>query len=201
MFSLTKIRAALADHEPGRLESPQEPCGRASVAMVLSGAGSRLSVCFIRRTARPGDPWSGHMALPGGGAAATDPTPEAAAERETREEVGVALSAEQRLGGLSEMPIRPRPNNSNAVLSPFVYYVGPQAPALRPQASEVAAAHWIGLDHLWALDNQTTVEHRRSGAPVVSPGIRFEGQVIWGLTYRVLDSFGAVLGRPLPARS
>ena len=41
-----------------------------------------------------------------------------------------------------------RLNNANAVLSPFVYYVGTEQPALSPQESEVAAAHWIALDYL-----------------------------------------------------
>lgn len=198
MFLLGDIRAALADHKPGRLSPSDGPAGRASVAVVLSGLEPELALCFIRRTARANDPWSGHMAFPGGGASATDPTPEAVAEREAREEVGVALAANQRLGALSEVPIRPRRQNSNAVLSPFVYYVGPEQPPLRPQESEVAAAHWIGLDYLWAPGNQTTVTYEYGGITIDLPGVRFEDQVIWGLTYRVLGSFGELMHQPLP---
>src|SRR5258706_7963496 len=44
----------------------------ASVALTLAGIGSTLQLCLIRRVEHPSDPWSGHMALPGGRASAGD---------------------------------------------------------------------------------------------------------------------------------
>ena len=67
------------------------------MALVLAGSGDELSLCFIRRAEHPLDPWSGHMALPGGRWDPTDPHPRAAAERETLEEVGIAVGDPVRL--------------------------------------------------------------------------------------------------------
>jgi hypothetical protein len=66
-------------------------------------------------------------------------------------------------------------------------------PSLVPCEREVAAAYWIPLSHLWDLGNRTTVawgERRYSG-------IDYRGEVIWGLTLRVLESFARVLDNPL----
>ena len=60
---------------------------RASVALIYRRtAGGKTELLFIRRAHRAGDPWSGHMAFPGGRLQPEDPTPRAAAERETLEE-------------------------------------------------------------------------------------------------------------------
>src|SRR4029079_18019039 len=96
----------------------------AAVALVLAG-GPELSLCLIRRSEREDDPWSGHMALPGGRASLNDPHPEAVAERETLEEVGLAIGESHRLGALSHVLVRLGGGDHRMVLSPFVYYLGP----------------------------------------------------------------------------
>jgi 8-oxo-dGTP pyrophosphatase MutT (NUDIX family) len=68
-----------------RMIAPPGP-GRplACVAIVLAGDPERPSICLIRRTERADDPWSGHMAFPGGRADPEDPSASAVAEREAR---------------------------------------------------------------------------------------------------------------------
>lgn len=51
-------------------------------------------VLFIKRAARSGDRWTGHIALPGGKREPSDPDDRAAATRETEEEVGLDLNAD-----------------------------------------------------------------------------------------------------------
>jgi 8-oxo-dGTP pyrophosphatase MutT (NUDIX family) len=165
--------------------------------MILAGEGSDLSLCFIRRAERPGDRWSGHMAFPGGRASAGDPSAQAVAERETREEVGLALDGAQLVAPLSEMPIRQIGLERGMVLSSFVYHLGPEPAPLMPNG-EVAAAYWVPLDHLWNPDNGTRLELERQGIRMNFPAVRYDGQVIWGLTFRVLTQFSDVLERPLP---
>ena len=197
MPTLTEIRAALQRHEPVQLPAPRSERDRACVALIFAGPPTDPSLCFIRRAQREGDPWSGHMALPGGRATSGDPTPRAVAERETLEEVGVSLAGADYLGALSDISLRRLvPNDS--VLGSFAYHYGPELPPLHPDPSEVAAAFWIPAARLWDPAVQTEVEWKHGGGIMRFPGIAHGDDVIWGLTHRVLTMFGELLGRPLP---
>jgi 8-oxo-dGTP pyrophosphatase MutT (NUDIX family) len=81
---------------------------RAAIALVLLEQESALEVLLIERAQRDGDPWSGHMALPGGHVEPSDSDLGATAERETFEEVGLDLQRwGERLGQLSDCtPVR-----------------------------------------------------------------------------------------------
>lgn len=195
-FSLDTIRQALSRHQP-QLVEPQPHHSQAAVALVLAGERD-LSLCMIRRSEREDDPWSGHMALPGGRASPDDPHPEAVAERETFEEVGIALSEAHRLGPLSHVPVRLGGGDYRMVLSPFVYYLGPELLPFSPDPAEVAEAFWVPLAHLWDPANANSLEWEREGRSLLYPAIRFRGHAIWGLTFRVLTLFSDVLDAPLP---
>lgn len=172
--------------------------GLAAVALVLSGTGSNLNMCFIKRAEREGDPWSGHMAFPGGRASATDPSPQAVAERETEEEVGLILNSESFLGELACLPVRRLGVETGMMLYPFVYYVG-EEPAQFELSDEVASAFWIPLEFLWRPDRTRRIEFRFNRESRLYPAIRFGEYDIWGLTYRILIQFSEVIGRPLPS--
>lgn len=196
MPTLNDIRRALERHEPHT--RPFVPVrDHAAVAMILAGPADELSLCFIRRAEREGDPWSGHYAFPGGRAHPEDPTPQAVAERETNEEVGLVLRPEHLVGPLSEMPVRLGGVDTGMMLSPFVYYLGERHAPLYPN-HEVAGAYWVPLAHLWDLDNGTHLELNRFGQRMIYPAIRYRDYVIWGLTFRVLTLFSDVLDDPLP---
>jgi len=195
-FTLEQIRQALSLHSPAFAErEPGVP--EAAVALVLAGAGEDLSVCTIRRAEHPHDPWSGHMALPGGRKDPTDPHARAAAERETWEEVGLALAEPHWLGPLSDLQVRIGGSDRRMILSPFVYYLGETPPPFTP-SDEVAEAYWIPLAHLWDPKNASHLEWERSGSRLVYPAIRFGEHAIWGITFRVLTLFSDVLDAPLP---
>ena len=195
-FSIEHIRAALARHQP--TEVPREPGGtEAAVALVLAGPSGHLAMCAIRRALHPLDPWSGHMALPGGRSSADDPSPRAVAERETGEEVGLALGDRQWLGALSDLPVRMGGTGGGLVLSPFVYYLGEKLPGF-VVSEEVAEAFWIPLAHLWDPRNASHMEWERNGSRLSYPAIRFGDHAIWGITFRVLTQFSDVLDQPLP---
>lgn len=195
-LSLASIRHALAEHRRGT-EAAAGGRGAgvvAAVALVLAGA-ERLSLCVIRRAERVGDPWSGHLALPGGRAAAADATARAVAERETREEVGLVLGDGEYLGALAEVPVRL--GVRGMVLHPFVWYLGAELPPFQACA-EVAEAFWVPLSHLWDPANACQVAWNRDGARLLYPAIGWRGEAIWGLTFRVLTQFSDVIDAPLP---
>ncbi|MEA2605124.1 MAG: hypothetical protein QOF89_6116 [Acidobacteriota bacterium] len=195
-FSVDQIRTALAGHNPQLLE--RDPShSEAAVALVLAGAGTDLSLCAIRRAEHPLDPWSGHMALPGGRSSSEDPSPRAVAERETFEEVGIALGDPHWIGPLSDVLVRLGGGDRQMILSSSVYYLGEEL-APFTVSDEVAEAFWIPLSHLWDPRNAGHMEWERSGARLLYPAIRFRGHSIWGLTFRVLTLFSDVLDSPLP---
>ncbi|MES1241929.1 MAG: CoA pyrophosphatase [Acidobacteriota bacterium] len=196
-FHLDRIRESLSRHQP-QLVKPEPESSAAAVALVLAGKPDDLSLCFIRRAEHPLDPWSGHMALPGGRWDPTDPHPRAAAERETLEEVGLALDDSHWLGPLSDVLVRlGGKDDRRMILSPFVYYLGEELAPFLPN-HEVAEAFWIPLGYLWDARNMGSLEWERDGRRLLYPAIRFQDSSIWGLTFRVLTLFSDVLDAPLP---
>ena len=197
MPSVEDVRQALTRHEPSVLTN--EDARRAAVSVVLRDDAGPLEILFIERASREGDPWSGHMAFPGGRVEPTDPTPRAAAERETLEEVGLSLAGAEVLGRLDDM--RGLPSTARQlVVSAFVYHV--QQPSPLVVNYEVREAFWFPLASL--LDPKLHVDYpvkrgARSGFPGILVG-EPDRHVVWGLTYRFVEMFLGILGRPLPSR-
>lgn len=196
MFPLNAIRRALAS-APVKPEPPSRTM--AAVAMALAGEPDALALCFILRATREGDRWSGQMAFPGGKAEPDDPSAQAVAIREAREEVDLRLEHAEALGALPSISLRPA--GALGVLSPFVFYAGVERPPLQPQADEVAEVYWIPLPYLWDERNRGTIDWEHQGQLWRFPGIRFGEHVIWGLTHRVLVQWAEQLGRSLPSAS
>lgn len=199
-FTIQQIREALSRHQPHLVTPEPDNTAAAAVALVMAGRDDDLSMCFIRRAEHPLDPWSGHMALPGGRWDPTDPHPRAAAERETLEEVGLFVGEPHWLGGLSDVLVRLGGNDRGdrrMILSPFVYYLGEEHTTFAPN-HEVAGAFWIPLSYLWDPRNSSHLEWEREGKRLLYPAIRFQDSAIWGLTFRVLTLFSDVLDAPLP---
>ncbi|MFT7621766.1 MAG: 8-oxo-dGTP pyrophosphatase MutT (NUDIX family) [Myxococcota bacterium] len=190
------IQQRLRRHAPELSPGPVHPRS-ACVALVLAGPPEDASLCLIRRAERVGDRWSGHMALPGGRIEPEDPTLQLTAVRETHEEVGLDLSSAQYYGALSQLQIHRGGEATDAVLAPFVFYAGERIPELIPEPSEVAAAMWVKLRHLWDRGNHTVMMWTGKEAASARPGIRVGDRVVWGLTWRVLASFGNAVGVPL----
>jgi 8-oxo-dGTP pyrophosphatase MutT (NUDIX family) len=155
---------------------------------VVAPGDEHLEIAILQRTERPGDRWSGQMALPGGKRDPEDPDLVATAVRETAEELGVALP-DRPDARLDDHVGRTRPG----IVASFVFTLD-QRPRLRPQPTEVAAAWWLSLPAL--LDPANAIRHRWVGMPF--PGVAHEGQVIWGLTHRTLQTFVTTLGFRLP---
>ena len=146
----------------------------------------------MERASRPGDPWSGDVAFPGGWATHEDESLRAAAMRETHEEIGLALADTHHVGDIAPMQIS-RFHSGIGILGASVFYVGETRPGLRLEQREIAHAFWVPIAHLHHPDNRTVVHWSRSGPPRPRPAIMFDGRVIWGLTYRILVRFSDLL--------
>src|SRR5574340_1202394 len=117
---LERIQERLVTHRPAVVEG--NGFARAAVAVVLREAGGGTEFVAIRRSERVGDPWSGHMALPGGRQHPSDRDLLMTAARETQEEIGVDLARHARLlGRLDELTAMAWGQPIDLVISPFVF--------------------------------------------------------------------------------
>jgi 8-oxo-dGTP pyrophosphatase MutT (NUDIX family) len=170
-------------------DAPLPGMRRAAIAVVLVELERGCDVLLIERAIREGDPWSGHMALPGGHADPADADLAATAERETLEEVGLDLrEVAERIGQLSDYaPARGVPIG----VRPFVYLL--QARPTLTLSAEVEQAIWVPIAPLRAGEQRTTFSFVRGEQSLKFPAWDISGHVVWGLTYRVLDELFARL--------
>ena len=184
------LREALAayasdpdDPDPGASEMLQ-----AAVALVVRG-GDALEVLLIKRARREGDPWSGHMALPGGRRDGADDSLLHTAMRETEEETGVPLARSGiHLGRLEEV-LPQSARLPRLTVTPFVFGVPADMEARVASAGEVEAVHWVALDLLRLPETRGQVEIPLPGGALAFPCLRVVDDVVWGLTYRIMDDF------------
>ena len=166
----------------------------AAVAMLLRESAAGPEVLFIRRAEHPSDPWSGHMAFPGGRQHADDPSLLHTAIRETHEEVGLDLASEaNHIGQLDDLQAIARGKPQETVIRPFVFEVHRELP-IRADAKEVAEALWTPLLPLYRGEADTTRPYQWHGTRIDFPAYDVDGRVVWGLTYQMLRSFFRILG-------
>jgi 8-oxo-dGTP pyrophosphatase MutT (NUDIX family) len=187
---LARIRAALASREPARVADAVS--SRAAVALILRPAAGDLEVLFIRRAEDPRDPWSGQMAFPGGRSEPGDEDLRVTAIRETAEEIGLDLDREaEYLGALDEVRAMARLRPMDLAITPFVFYL--PGGAATTVSAEVTSVHWLPLASLRSPESRSSFEYRHDGGALSFPSLRVQEVVIWGLTYRMLGSFTALL--------
>lgn len=155
-------------------------------------------VLFIERAVRQGDPWSGHMAFPGGRIEPVDDTTRCTALRETREEIGLDLNDAEYLGPLDDLQGRGK-TPAPIVISAHIFAIE-GAPKFELETSEVQSAFWFPLAGL--LEESRHVEHRIVELPeTLFPGV-VVGEpgrhIVWGLTFRFLERLFGMVERPFP---
>jgi 8-oxo-dGTP pyrophosphatase MutT (NUDIX family) len=168
-----------------------DPLLWAAVAVILAPDPDAL--LLIRRAERVGDPWSGHMALPGGRQEPAEPDLFTTAVRETAEEVGLALERRHLLGALDDVVPR-TPVLPPIAVRPYVF-----ALAHRPLLSlnpEVAAARWVPLDLLLHPDTYNSVQLDIRGESRDFPAFRLDDSIVWGMTERIVSSLLVHLREP-----
>lgn len=187
MIDLEHIRSGLTQYQPQLLT--QEDFRRAAVAMLLREQAGETEVLFIRRAEHALDPWSGDLAFPGGQIDQTDAGPQAAAERETFEEIGLELAPQQYLGRSDDL--------AGAYLSIhiscFVYQLDKEVEFCLN--GEVVDLFWVPFRTLLDPQRNRLHEFHYRGAGRRHPVIElpeWSNRPLWGITYRLLENF---LGR------
>ena len=194
MPAIREIQRAFESHTPLLLDGT----ARAAVAVVLRDRERGPEVLFIERSRKENDPWSGHMAFPGGRVDEGESV-EQAARRETHEEVGLALHDAEPLGRLDDLTGRRGGASTGLIISAFVFRHHGETPLVYQEA-EVAEALWVPVVDLSAPERHIHKAFHGTGG-MAFPGIVVghpDRHIVWGLTYRFVEVFHRVVGRPFP---
>ena len=170
--------------DPTRVSSGES---LAAVALVLSRGTAGDDVLVVRRASVHGDPWSGHIALPGGRFQAEDASLEETARRETLEETGMDLGDSVCIARLPD--VSPRSARAPSVrVAPFVFrYDGPRQVVL---SDELVEAWWIPVARLRRAEEWRPASVVvQGGTTIEARGFDVSGHVLWGLTERVVALF------------
>ncbi len=182
------LRRRLGAHQP-KAAKTTETTRHAAVAAVLryDAEGPEPHVLLIRRTSKPSDPWSGHMAFPGGRQEPGDRDLVHTASRETIEEVGVDLDRDGELiGRLDDVQAISKARPMDLIIVPHVFLVH-RPVELVCQRSEVAEALWTPLGPMARGEIDTIRPYERDGRALQLPGYQVGPHVVWGLTHRMLQ--------------
>jgi 8-oxo-dGTP pyrophosphatase MutT (NUDIX family) len=159
---------------------------RSSVALILRENHQGVEVLMIKRADRVGDPWSGHMAFPGGRSESGDFNTLHTARRETWEEIGLDTENHTHYHGrLSDRFTGLRMGRRATVVTPYVFAIK-QAPDLTIN-QEVAEIVWVPLDYLSNTSNRESMLWKRKNKRINLPCYHFNDRRIWGLSLRMLD--------------
>ena len=164
---------------------------QAAVTVLLRENQRGPEILMIKRADYPNDPWSGHLALPGGRADAEDEHLLATAAREMWEEVGIRLNPENNFIGRLTMFTPQNPNLPVIEITPFVA-VAPDEFSMQFSA-EVAAAFWLPVRELEQNGQADFYRLRYQETIIKYPAYPSPQGPIWGITARILNEFLALL--------
>ena len=158
----------------------------AAVVLILRLSEEGLEMLLIKRKVRPDDPWSGHIAFPGGFFKEEDRTTLGTAEREAKEEVGIDLRRDSDLLGMLDQsfPV----TRKDLKVDSYVALLR-RGVQLRISEREVEKAFWVPLNKVEPGSTVVPI----GGRPTSVMAYLYEGHTIWGMTARLIRSIKAHL--------
>ena len=141
------------------------------------------SFLILRRVIHPEDPWSGHFSFPGGRKDVQDQNLLATCIRETREETGFLLQADQLQ---RRLPLEPAGQKSqhHLLVQPFLFTIE-NRPTLTLCPQEIQSACWLNIEHFKNTALHKSVEMFPGR---LFPAYPLDDYYLWGFTYRLLLS-------------
>ena len=189
---IVRLARALQEH-PGKTQDAEPPARWAAIAVVIRPQrGGEPELLMIKRAEILGDPWSGHVACPGGRVEPGDRDLAHTAIRETLEETGIDLERDGKmLGTLDDLSPR-TPMLPPIVIRPFVAAVPSTVQIVA--SPEVAEAFWVPLSALRAEAAWSTSTVKVRGVDREELSFRHDNYMVWGLTHRVLRQLLELMG-------
>lgn len=125
---------------------------------------------------------AGEVSLPGGKRDPDDTSNTYVALRETHEETGIHPFDVTLVG---ELPSKKAKNGLQ--VKPIVGLIPPDV-KLTPETGEIARIFWADLAEL-TPENIVPYHLKFQGVPIATPSFQVDGEVVWGLTGRILAEF------------
>lgn len=197
MSNLTTLRDRFGNRFPAphRLQIEPARIPQAAVTLLLREVDGDDQFLIIRRAERKGDPWSGHLALPGGRADLEDEDLLTTAARETWEEVGIELRRIETWRELfiGQLPVlNPvSPGVPPIEITPFIA-IAPLGLTL-VLSDEVQETWWLSIREL-RQTGRSSEQRLNLSSPQGNfvrkwPAYPSPGGPIWGITERILTDF------------
>ncbi|MGQ9551074.1 MAG: NUDIX hydrolase [Candidatus Bathycorpusculaceae bacterium] len=158
----------------------EEQDANAAVALLLKNVNRDINLFLAKRAENPADPWSGQMAFPGGKRIETDHNLKQTIIRETLEETNINLLDRCRFLGV--MKAQTPTQNPELKILPFVILIEHE-PTIILNKKELESFFWLPLKGLISYRRLFKFNFGESPAYVIGPN------VIWGITYRILEEF------------
>jgi 8-oxo-dGTP pyrophosphatase MutT (NUDIX family) len=161
---------------------PKGPLIQAAVLVPLLDRGDP-HIVFAKRTERVGS-HKGQISFPGGSVDPDDASFEAAALRESHEEIALPPDAVELLGALDDVETFA----TQYIITPFVGRI--RAPvAFQPDGHEIEKVIEVPLDALLADGSFRVEEWERAGVRRPVYFFDYHGETIWGATARILKQY------------
>jgi len=173
----------------------------AAVAIVIKNTHTGPEILLMQRAKHENDPWSGHMAFPGGKFEAQDKSYKNTAIRETLEEVGLPLTDDDFIGQIDDVYGLKADGVFSVHVACFVFKLDHDVTLTANH--EVADMLWLPMSYLESPDNSYDFYHPHDQS-LKMPAILIneeKGQILWGLSLRMLKILYTVLGMPMNALS
>lgn len=195
---IEKIKASMVkEDEVLTTSNLYENLPRAAVSSILrpDSLNHELVMLFLKRNARVDDPWSGHIAFPGGRFIKQDRDILSTAARELMEEAGIDMRQCEILGTLNEVI----PSSLRSIrVTPFVV-LAPENVDVSLDHNEIERFFWIPVSYFRDQMNIRPHAIVRFGVKTeVSSYKFFKDYVIWGLTFRVIQDLIERIERESP---
>jgi len=108
--------------------------------------------------------------------------------RETKEEIGIDLRKEAiYMGRLDDIIAMARGRALDMAITPFIF-MGTAPLEIKP-SEEVDAFVWVPLLPMIEGELDSTTTWKRGNFELFLPCYKYEGYIIWGLTYQMLQHF------------
>ena len=166
----------------GKLLDGSDEDSHAAVAILIRERNDDLEFFLVKRAEVDGDPWSGDMAFPGGKRRDDDRDLAETASREVLEETSIDLREVLKLGYMEPLYSSVR---TNMKVQPIVYIFDEE-----PEVSlnyELTRYMWVPLKELVKSRIKEDIKGWNSDV------YKYGGEVIWGLTFCMLEQLIEIL--------